>query len=346
MQGADLTGGCLSGAFLAGADLQGAHLQGADLSVWPLPSSGISGPSAADLTGRKSTDPGGCSGARDAAEEAMMKRFWHVVLILVPVWLAAGAPGHAAAANLPPVELTYRGGALIQSPQVSILFWGPEWQGQRLTDYLASVFPAVFRDGRFMKNLEQYSAGGYQISNGKYVATKIDEVSPPPTVRDAQIRAELRAQIDAGQLPAPTPDSIYFVFVQKGTEVVDPWGSSTKDGMWAYHYYTRGKDTFAYAVVPYDEGVSDPARMSMQATAMLAATVTDPNPTGRWTLGWYDDNYGEVDTIVMALWAAQQIGPSDTGEQFWDVYGMPYIVAKVWSNVDNRPVALAPVTRP
>ena len=76
---------------------------------------------------------------------------------LVPLLAAALAatPGWAAPSSRgpKPIQLTYRGGPLIQHVQVATLFWGPDWKGSALTGYFNSFFEALFADGRYTANL-------------------------------------------------------------------------------------------------------------------------------------------------------------------------------------------------
>ena len=90
---------------------------------------------------------------------------------LLRPWLLLGAivmsgPVLASTSVPAPVQLIYRGGPLIEHAQVRTLYWGANWKDSSLTSYFNSFFQALFADGRYMSNLAQYSAGGYQISNG------------------------------------------------------------------------------------------------------------------------------------------------------------------------------------
>jgi hypothetical protein len=81
--------------------------------------------------------------------------------------------------------------------------------------------------------------------------------------------------------------------------------------------------------------------MTLYASGTLAAAVTDPEPTSHKTLGWYDDHYGEIEAIPLALFNANQIGSADLVDTLVAPDGTPYLVAKVWSNQAGAPVAFA-----
>jgi hypothetical protein len=243
------------------------------------------------------------------------------------------------------VQLTYRGGPLIQHAQVSNLFWGSSWRGNPLAGYLNRFFPALFLDGRYMANLAQYSAGGYSIGNGTFGGSSIIEQDPPPVVEDSRIRSEIRAQIAAQQLPRPTRDSLYFVFTAPHTVVIDRHGSRSDKEFTAYNDSSSESDRFAYVVIPYDCSLQDPRGMTLHASGALAAAVTNPEPTSDKTMGWYDDNYGPVEAIPLTLFNANRLGPSDLVDTLVTPDGTQYRVAKVWSNQDHAPISFAPAAR-
>ena len=68
------------------------------------------------------------------------------------MWLLSGvhscsvAPGSAAPPNSPldHINITYRGGPLLQNVKVSTLFWGSSWSGSPTPAYLTRFFTALF----------------------------------------------------------------------------------------------------------------------------------------------------------------------------------------------------------
>jgi hypothetical protein len=251
-----------------------------------------------------------------------------------------GARPAGAVTKLPTINLTYRGGRLIEQVKVATLFWGSSWKSSSLTGYFNSFFPALFADARFMANLAQYSAGGYTIGNGSFATTDTDTQDPPSKVTDAQIRSEIRAQIAAGNLPKPDADTVYFVFTPPGAVVYDSLGNNSVTDFASYHDYVFGSSGFAYAVIPYDDTLQDPRFMTLYASHELAEMVTDPEPYDN-TLGWYDDNYGEIGDIPPTLYDANQININGLVDQLNASDGTPFLVQKVWSLKDKTPVAFA-----
>jgi hypothetical protein len=268
---------------------------------------------------------------------------------LVP-WLAAALAatpvGAAPGSRTPkPIQLTYHGGPMLQHVQVATLFWGSDWKGNALSGYFNGFFQALFADGRYMANLAQYDAGSYTIGDGTFAGTTTDDQAPASPVQDADIQTEIRAQIAAGNLPATTSDTVYFVFMPPQTVVVDGYGDDSVNNFSGYHDYASGSDGFAYAVIPYDDSLANPQQMTLYASHELAEAVTDPEP-GDTTLGWYDNRYGEVGDIPVSLYASRRIAKTDLIDQLTAPDGTVYLVQKEWSNQASAPVAFAAPAAP
>lgn len=267
-------------------------------------------------------------------------RLWLSLVPLLAAALCAPPAGAASRPKLPVVNLTYRGGRLIEHVKVATLFWGSSWKSSSLGGYFNSFFRDLFADGRFTTNLAQYSAGGFRIGSGSFAGTDTDTQNSPTRVTDAQIRTEILAQVAAGHLPKADADTVYFVFTAPGVVVTDSTGASSAADFVAYHDYRFGSDGFAYAVVPYDNTLQDPRWMTLYASHELAEAITDPEPYDT-RLGWYDDYYGEVADISATLYDNYVINDADFIDELDAANGNAYLLQKVWSNQDKAPVALA-----
>ena len=164
-------------------------------------------------------------------------------------------------------------------------------------------------------------------------------------MHDAEIQTEIRAQIAAGNLPATTPDTLYFVFMPPKTVVVDAYGDDSVNNFAGYHDYATGSDGFSYAVIPYDDSLANPQHMTLYASHELAEAITDPEP-GDNTLGWYDDRYGEVGDIPVTLYSTNRITQSQLIDELDAPDGTAYLVQKEWSNQANAPVAFGAAPTP
>jgi len=157
------------------------------------------------------------------------------------------------------------------------------------------------------------------------------------TITDAQIQAELAAQISAGHLAAPNANTYYAVYFPKG-KTISQGGSNScvSGGFCAYHGTVVGSSaTWTYGVHPDTSagsgcdsgcGASTPFNnQSSVASHEMIETVTDPDvgiaTTYASPLGWYNKTYGEIGDICNA----QQGTVVGTD-------GVTYTVQKEWSN--------------
>jgi hypothetical protein len=263
--------------------------------------------------------------------------------VLLAGALAALPVGGRAVNDSDQIEVKYHGGPLLQHVRVATLFWGRYWIQKHVTDYFTGFFQALFTDGRYMANLAQYSAGGFQIGNGAFVATARDGKQPPARVTDEQIQGEIRAQVAAGRLPQPDPNTLYVVFTPPQVVVVDAEGGGSEHDVYGYHndFFDGQGGGFAYAVIPYNPR----GLMTIAASHQLAEAVTDPRPALQCTRegGWYDEHNGEIGQIPAYLRAAQRIQEEDLVDLLVGRDGRSYLVQKVWSVRGGKPVAFAQV---
>ncbi|MGB7846182.1 MAG: hypothetical protein WBL63_11240 [Candidatus Acidiferrum sp.] len=216
---------------------------------------------------------------------------------------------HVRDAAAPTPHLTYRGGPLLTNVEVFSIFWGAAWldpANSSLLDQMNSFFDLILASS-LTDQLAEYSVPGKAISRGVLIGTKtVTAAEPGSSVTDAAIQKFLQAQISDGTFPAATPNSLYFLFLPPGTQVLQDSGASCKD-FCGYHDSTPTSDIF-YAVMPFP-GCSGCLGNLQTFTALtstssheLCEAITDPIP-GQ---GWYDDNNGEIGDIC--AWKTKQLG--------------------------------------
>jgi len=159
---------------------------------------------------------------------------------------------------------------------------------------------------------------------------------------DAQIQAELAAQIAAGNLPKPDANTLYMVHFPPGQQI-RAGGLSCRD-FCAYHSSTR--QNVYYGVMPdqgpgsgCDVGCGNAGSLgNLTATASheVVEAVTDPQVgavrnAARFPLAWYDAHkdargaeYAEIGDVC-AEYIADLKAPS----------GRLWKVQKMWSNKAN-----------
>src|SRR2546422_9722505 len=143
-----------------------------------------------------------------------------IVPLHAPREVFAPAPGIAAP---PSPQLTYRGGPLLGAVQVFTVFWGAAWNDapQLSTAQSLNRFLQVVVASPYVDQLAEYGTDRQAIGRGRYVGTATVPDSLGTNVTDSAIRHMLQQQLTSGSgVPAPTPDTLYFVFLPPGVSVV------------------------------------------------------------------------------------------------------------------------------
>jgi hypothetical protein len=211
-----------------------------------------------------------------------------------------------AAAAAP--QLTYRGGPLLTAVEVFTVFWGDAWtqapQSALVTNL--NLFFDYILTSALMDQLGEYSVAGKNIGQGKRTGTMtLTSPAPNTSVQDSAIQQMLQQEIAAKNLPAPTPNSLYFFFLPPGVQVVSGRSASCQD-FCGYHDSIGGN--IFYAVMPYPGcsgctgGLTVADALTSTSSHELCEAITDPVP-GQ---GWYDDNNGEIGDIC--AWKTRTLG--------------------------------------
>jgi hypothetical protein len=213
-----------------------------------------------------------------------------------------------AAAPQVPANLTYRNGPLLASVQVFTIFWGAAWQQAPQNDLLTRInqFFDFILSSALLDQLGEYSVPGQKIGHGLLTGTHT-LVTPAPgnSVQDSVIQQMLQAQISAGTFPAATPETLYFLFLPPGVQVLQGGSASCKVFC---GYHDAINNSIFYAVMPYPGcagclgGLADFDALTSTTSHELCEAITDPIP-GQ---GWYDDNNGEIGDIC--AWQTRTLG--------------------------------------
>jgi hypothetical protein len=213
----------------------------------------------------------------------------------------------AVAAAAP--HLTYRNGPLLTAVQVFTVFWGSAWQQASSSGLLKRInqFFDYILTSQLIDQLGEYSVPGQAIGHGSRIGT-IVLTSPDPSgsVQDNAIQQLLQQEIDTGTLPLTNTNTLYFVFLPDGVQVVQGNNSASCQSFCGYHD-SFGSNVY-YAVMPYPGcsgctgslGVFD--ALTSTTSHELCESITDPIP-GQ---GWYDDNHGEIGDIC--AWKTRTLG--------------------------------------
>ncbi len=249
------------------------------------------------------------------------------LLVLLAIVGLGGAEARAQTCHL-----SYGNGALIPNVKIVALYWGTTNNGQyKYKDQLHQYYDAVTNSAYF-DWLSEYDSGSYMIGRGSFVAEYADAAAPAKaTINETtDLQPWINKLIDAGMIPAPDADTLYFVHLPGSSQVSSGAGGTTCKDNCAYHFfYTKGSAEVRYAVIPdQNSGACSTNqacplqlaafdRLTIVASHELVEAVTDPNG-----MGWIDNNQqcGEIGDICVG-----QPGKA-----------AGYTVQLEWSNKNNK----------
>jgi len=244
---------------------------------------------------------------------------------IVPLYVPGGETNPleelAASAAAAPPHLVFNNGPLLTSVEVFTIFWGARWQQQQPLMQTVNAFFDFILTSPLIDQLGEYSVPNQKIGHGKRVGSiMLPKPAAHISVTDAGIRHLLQQEISTNaQFPQPTPNTLYFVYVEPGVRVIQG-GSSSCQAFCGYHDHIAGQ--VFYAVMPYPGcagctgGLAVPAALTSTSSHELCEAITDAIP-GQ---GWYDQANGEIGDIC--AWKTKQVGQ--------------YTVQLEWSNKQNN----------
>jgi hypothetical protein len=247
---------------------------------------------------------------------------------VVPLKLPPAMMRRPAGIGAPPSpQLTYRGGPLLGQCDVVTLFWGAQWNtatNKTLRSKVGAFFQYVMTS-LLIDQLAEYSVSSQMISHGTFNGSfVVASSSPAMTVSDATVRHFLNDQLASNaQLPKPTPNRLYFIYLPPGTAVVQGGGKSCTV-FCGYHDAITDPvhGEIYYSPVPYPGcsgcrgGLTVLDALTSTSSHELCEAITDAVP-GQ---GWYDDHYGEIGDIC--AWKTRKLGG--------------YTVQLEWSNAAGK----------
>jgi hypothetical protein len=212
-----------------------------------------------------------------------------------------------AAAQAAP-QLTYRNGPLLAAVEVFTIFWGSGWQQPPQSDLVQRInqFFDFILTSALLDQLTEYSVPGTQIGHGARIGTTtLTTPDPGSSVQDSDIQKMLQQKISAGAIPAPTSNTLYFVMLPPGVQVIQG-GSASCQSFCGYHEVAN--NNIFYAVMPYPGcsgctgGLAVFDALTSTSSHELCEAITDPIPGE----GWYDDANGEIGDIC--AWQTKKLG--------------------------------------
>lgn len=252
------------------------------------------------------------------------------------------------AATLP--HLKYYGGPVITNVKVVDVLWGPNVNvevKENMPLFFNALITSVWMDGFSEYNTvaKAYPTTNQAIGRGTFIGQfMISPIHTSSSITEADIQAELAAQLDSGRLPAPQYDdlgyleTIYVIEFPPNITITANDGSVSCVDFCAFHsdMMYNGK-WIMYAIHPdfsagCASGCGSGTLLQNQQSVHsheLAEAITDPE-VGTNTLSWYDVNNGENGDICNGLSTEIVID------------GVAYTVQKTWSNVKNQCLGVMP----
>jgi hypothetical protein len=154
-------------------------------------------------------------------------------------WVQGKKPAQTQAAG----KVQYYGGPVISNAKVYAVFWGPDVDSE--TQAKIGPFFSNILDSTYMDWLAEYDTNvtavdgragtGQTIGRGSYIGgATITPKNASSSLSDADIQAELDAQIAAGKLPKSDANTLYMVYFPSGVSIsLDGQGSCST--FCAYH---------------------------------------------------------------------------------------------------------------
>jgi hypothetical protein len=220
-------------------------------------------------------------------------------------------------------QLTYRNGPLMTAVEVFTIFWGADWQTGALGAVPAQInaFFDFILTSALIDQLAEYSVPDWTIGHGKRSGTlTVTTPAPNASMSDTAIQVMLQQLIAHDpQVPPPSPNTLYFLYMPTGVRVVQG-GAASCQSFCGYHNDISGQ--VFYAVMPYPNcagcmgSLATFEALTATSSHELCESITDPIP-GQ---GWYDDSNGEIGDIC--AWKTKQLGA--------------YTVQLEWSNNANQ----------
>jgi hypothetical protein len=186
-------------------------------------------------------------------------------------------------------RVVYQGGPVIGAVRVLPIYWGAAWSTAENTQLAAQLdgFLTFLVTSTLMDMLAEYSTAARPISRGARLASVRIPGSEPgdgAVVTDAQVQQALVDWAANGAIAAPTPNTLYFLYLPPGVVSVDQNGLSSCAQMCSYH---GALGTIGYyAVIPYlncpacmvPSGLFD--TLTMCSSHEFCEAVTDPRLDG------------------------------------------------------------------
>jgi hypothetical protein len=204
-----------------------------------------------------------------------------------------------AAPRTPFTALSYRGGHIVENPEVFTIYVGNSWATapKKKMKKLYQLFFEKLVVSEMMDQLAEFNTEEYKIGKGKLIGSYTIEHPTSKNLSDYNIRQALQYAFAKKIIPPPNPQRIFFIFLEKGMVISKDNSASCSEFCGYHNFMDTANGQAYYAVIPYHDcgGCTSEELNSFDAACVTAAhelaeVVTDPVPGG----SWYNDMFGEV----------------------------------------------------
>lgn len=206
------------------------------------------------------------------------------------LWARGQKPAQPSASS----NLLYYGGPVIEHAKVYAVFWGdsvPSETQQNIGPFFSNML-----DSTYMDWLSEYDTNGtavdgrqgtkQHIGRGSYGgAFTITPANTSTDLSDAQVQAELEAQIAAGKLPPSDANTLYMTYFPAGVNITIE-GQKSCQAFCAYHegFNSKRGAPIYYGVMPVCGGFGCGFgnafdNMTIVSSHEAVEAITDPFPT-------------------------------------------------------------------
>jgi hypothetical protein len=223
----------------------------------------------------------------------------------------------------------------LDNPVLNPIFLGDYWSSPsgQLEQGSINGFAQEFGHSAMANVVSQYGVGQANFGG----STQLSGASPK-SVNDAGVQKLVQQAIASGGVK-PNAQGVYMVFLPPGTELVDPQGNTSKQGLGGYHSSyldANGKPVYYVAVayaqmgngINFDNVPVD--GMTIAASHEVTETETDPDVNSQdpsRQIGWYDDgNNAEIGDLAIDMLPLDQTFQKDAAG---------HAVQVEWSNKDG-----------
>jgi len=244
-----------------------------------------------------------------------------------------GAPSDKYPAFTPDIaQLVNNGGQVLSKPVITTVTWSNETNADTF-----EKFGDQLGGSDYWKSVtSEYGVGA--ATSGAEHHVRIPTAGPA-SISDADLSSLVQTSLSdvASGWPAPTADSVYILYLPKGTALMLQGQDACKQGVGGYHesVTVNGKEV-AYAIVPQCNNAKvDVTTLSASHELAEAATDPYPNKTPAW-VGFDDDHLS---------WELFNQFQSENGDacEFYRTSTLtggtsdfPFTVQRQWSNASAK----------